>query len=74
LSATGIDRDYDTARTNNNKNKVNTDAYEPRDDAEDQDGNGVSDTVKSYSQSRADIFEIALCPSFSSRLKPRREF
>jgi len=58
LSATGIDRDYDTASSNNNK--VNPDAYErpTRDrDAEDSDGNGVTDTVR-YLQSQEARWEF----------------
>jgi len=52
LSATGIDRDYDTASGNNNENKINPGPYEPRLNAEDSDGKGLTDTVKSYSQSQ----------------------
>ena len=58
LSGTGIDREYDTGTANNNK--INTIPYEPRQrDAEDSDGNGVTDTVKSCSQSQAETFKIA---------------
>jgi len=52
LSATGIDRDYDTASGNNNENKINPGPYEPRLNAEDSDGKGLTDTVRSYSQSQ----------------------
>ena len=56
LSATELDHDYDTASSNNNK--VNPDAFERparNRDAEDSDGNGITDTLKSYSQSRAEL-------------------
>src|SRR6476660_1659381 len=67
LSATRIDHDYDTASSNNNK--VNPGPYEPRRDAEVSDGNGLTDTLKSYSQSRPETFGVALCASCSTRLK-----
>jgi hypothetical protein len=68
LSGTEIDRDYDTASSN--KNKINTIPYERRRDAKDSDGTGVTDAdaVKSYSQSQAEIFKVALYASFSTRL------
>jgi hypothetical protein len=47
LSARRIDHDYDTASGNNNK--VNPDAFERparNRDAEDSDGNGVTNAVK----------------------------
>ena len=48
LSGTGIDcdYDYDTGDTAN-KNKINTIPYEPRRDAEDSDGDTVTDAIKS---------------------------
>jgi len=62
LSGTSIDHDYDTASSNNDN--INTTPYEPRRGAEDSDGNGVPDTVKSCSQSRAETFKVALESSF----------
>jgi hypothetical protein len=46
LSGTGIDREHDTGTAN--QNKINTIPYERlgRRDAEDSDGNGLTDTVK----------------------------
>jgi len=44
LSATGIDREYDAGSANNNK--INIIPYDPRRDAEDSDGNAVTDAVK----------------------------
>jgi hypothetical protein len=67
LSGTWIDHDYDTASSSNNNN-INTTPYEPRRGAEDSDGNGVTDTVKSCSQSRAETFKVASYASFSARL------
>jgi hypothetical protein len=59
LSAARIDRDYDTASPNNNK--INTNAYERptrNRDAEDSDGNGVTDTIRSYLQSQEARWEF----------------
>jgi hypothetical protein len=66
LSGTEIDRDYDTASSDNNK--INTIPYErsKRRDAEDSDGNGVTDTVKSYSQSQAENFSRSHCARLSA--------
>jgi hypothetical protein len=67
LSGTEIDHDYERASSNNNK--VNPVPYERPTrncDAEDSDGNGVTDTVKSYPQSQAETFKLALCASWSS--------
>ena len=51
LSGTGIDHDYDTADSNN----IDTTPYEPRRGAEGS-AVAVTDAVKSYSQSQADLF------------------
>jgi hypothetical protein len=64
LSGTWIDHDYDRASSNN----INTTPYEPRRGAEDSTSNGVTDAVKSDSQSQAETFKIVLYASFSARL------
>jgi hypothetical protein len=56
--STGIDWEHDTGTANNNK--INTIPYERlrRGDAEDSDGNGVTDTVRSYLQSQEAHWEF----------------
>ena len=69
MSGTGIDCEYDAGTAN--KNKINAIPYESRPDAEDSDGTGVTNAgaVKSYSQSQAETFKVALHAFFSTRLK-----